>query len=113
MPDGNGAHPKIGLYETVASVAGREEMNEEQFIDAVSRNLERGRFLLLVNSDLCIGLPNSAAATSFSRAFSLRICGGPSVMTRSATAPSVAVAPASVTIGSMRSFSTESRSSRG
>jgi hypothetical protein len=62
MPDGNGAHPKLGLYETVASVAGREEMNEEQFIDAVSRNLERGRFLLLVIGDgIQVGTENIAA----------------------------------------------------
>jgi hypothetical protein len=48
-PDGGGGHPKIGLYEAVAS--GGEEINEEQFIEAVSRNLERGRFLLLVIGD--------------------------------------------------------------
>jgi hypothetical protein len=48
-PDGSGGHPKAGLYEAVAAV--REEINEEQFIDAVSRNLERGRFLLLVIGD--------------------------------------------------------------
>jgi hypothetical protein len=50
-PDGAGGHPKASLYETVASVAGREETNEAQFIDAVSRNLERGRFLLLIIGD--------------------------------------------------------------
>jgi hypothetical protein len=62
MPDGNGGHPKLGLYETVASVAGREEMNEAQFIDAVSRNLERGRFLLLVIGDgIQVGTENIAA----------------------------------------------------
>ena len=48
-PDGSGGHPKLGLYEAVAS--GREEINEEDFVDAVSRNLERGRFLLLVIGD--------------------------------------------------------------
>lgn len=31
MPDGSGVHPKLGLYETVASIAGREEMNEAVF----------------------------------------------------------------------------------
>jgi hypothetical protein len=51
MPDGSRGHPKVGLYEAIASIAGREEMNEERFIDAVSRNLERGRFLLLVIGD--------------------------------------------------------------
>jgi hypothetical protein len=59
-PDGNGGKPKIGLYEAVAS--GREEMNEEQFIDAVSRNLERGTFLLLVIGDgIQVGTENIAA----------------------------------------------------
>jgi hypothetical protein len=48
-PDGRGGHPKLTLYEAVAS--GREEINEEDFIDAVSRNLRRGRFLLLVIGD--------------------------------------------------------------
>jgi hypothetical protein len=42
-------NPKLGLYDAVAS--GREEINEERFIDSVSRNLERGRFLLLVIGD--------------------------------------------------------------
>jgi hypothetical protein len=50
-PDGDRGHPKVNLYEAVASAGGREEMNEAQFIDAVSRNLERGRFLLLVIGD--------------------------------------------------------------
>ena len=50
-PDGKGGHPKLGLYEAVASFVGREEVIEERFIDAVSRNLERGRFLLLVIGD--------------------------------------------------------------
>ena len=62
MPDGSGAHPKLGLYETVASVAGRDEINEERFIDAVSRNLERGRFLCLVIGDgIQVGTENIAA----------------------------------------------------
>lgn len=61
-PDGSGGHPKVGLYEAVASVVGREEMNEERFIDAVSRNLERGRFLLLVIGDgIQVGTENIAA----------------------------------------------------
>jgi hypothetical protein len=45
VPDGSGSHPKLGLYEAVGSIAGREEINEERFIDAVSRNLERGPVL--------------------------------------------------------------------
>jgi hypothetical protein len=61
-PDGSGGHPKVGLYEAVASVVGREEINEERFIDAVSRNLERGRFLLLVIGDgIQVGTENIAA----------------------------------------------------
>src|SRR5579863_5683077 len=48
-PDGSGGHPKLGLYKAVA--AGSEAINEEDFIDAVSRNLEQGRFLLLVIGD--------------------------------------------------------------
>jgi hypothetical protein len=50
-PDGNGGHPSASLYETVISAVGQEEISEELFIDAVSRNLERGRFLLLVIGD--------------------------------------------------------------
>jgi len=50
-PDGSGNHPSVGLYETVAASAGRAEVFEEQFIDSVSRNLKRGRFLLLVVGD--------------------------------------------------------------
>jgi hypothetical protein len=50
-PDGNGGHPAAGLYETVAASPGQQELIEERFIDAVSRNLERGRFLLLVIGD--------------------------------------------------------------
>jgi hypothetical protein len=37
-PDGSGGHPKAGLYDAVTSVAGHEEISEERFIDAVSRN---------------------------------------------------------------------------
>jgi hypothetical protein len=60
-PDGNGGHPKAGLYEAVASVHGYEQINEEQFIDSVSRNLERGRFLLLVIGDgIQVGTENIA-----------------------------------------------------
>jgi hypothetical protein len=50
-PDGDGGHPKDRLYEAVTKIVGHEEINEEQFIDAVSRNLKRGRFLLLVIGD--------------------------------------------------------------
>jgi hypothetical protein len=48
-PDGRGGHPKASIYQTVAS--GQEDVDERQFIDAVSRNLKRGRFLLLVIGD--------------------------------------------------------------
>jgi hypothetical protein len=48
-PDGSGGHPRLSLYEAVA--AGHEDKNEEDFIDAVSLNLERGRFLLLIIGD--------------------------------------------------------------
>jgi hypothetical protein len=47
------------------------------------------------------------------RAFSLRSIGGPSLMRMSATSPSSSRAPRSLTIGSVRSRSTESRISRG
>jgi hypothetical protein len=50
-PDGTGGHPSADLYEAVAAFAGCEGVVEERFIDAVSRNLERGRFLLLVIGD--------------------------------------------------------------
>jgi hypothetical protein len=50
-PDGKGGRPSAGLFETVASFVGGQELVEERFIDAVSRNLERGRFLLLVIGD--------------------------------------------------------------
>lgn len=40
-----------GLYETVAAAVGPEGADEAQFVDAVSRNLKRGRFLLLVIGD--------------------------------------------------------------
>lgn len=59
-PDGSGGHPKTRLYEAVACI--REDMNEERFVDAVSRNLERGRFLLLVIGDgIQVGTENIAA----------------------------------------------------
>lgn len=48
-PDGGGGHPMATLYEAVAS--GHGEQNEEDFIDAVSRNMERGRLLLLIVGD--------------------------------------------------------------
>lgn len=50
-PDGNGGHPKIPLYEVVVSTIGDAALDEEQFKDNVSRNLERGRFLLLIIGD--------------------------------------------------------------
>lgn len=49
-PDGNG-HPTTSLFETVVSFVGGQDLVEERFIDAVSRNLERGRVLLLVIGD--------------------------------------------------------------
>ncbi|HVT24164.1 MAG TPA: hypothetical protein VHD95_06010 [Rhizomicrobium sp.] len=49
--DGNGGHPSASLYEIVAESVGKQELVEERFIDAISRNLERGRFLLLVIGD--------------------------------------------------------------
>jgi hypothetical protein len=49
-PDGTGGHPKASIYQTVASVH-EDVMDEQQFIDAVSVNLKRGRFLLLVVGD--------------------------------------------------------------
>jgi hypothetical protein len=61
-PDGHGHHPIVGLYEAVASFTGQGELIEEQFIDAVSRNLERGRLLLLVIGDgIQVGTENIAA----------------------------------------------------
>jgi len=48
---GNGGHPSASLYEIVAASVGTQELVEEHFIDAISRNLERGRFLLLVIGD--------------------------------------------------------------
>ncbi len=50
-PDGSRKHPQTGLYEAVAAYSGSEALAEERFIDAVSRNLERGRFLLLIIGD--------------------------------------------------------------
>lgn len=50
-PHGNGGHPTAGLYQAVTDAEDSEEIVEEHFIDAVSRNLERGRFLLLVIGD--------------------------------------------------------------
>lgn len=61
-PDGSGGHPEVSLYEAAAAFTGRDELIEEEFIDAVSRNLERGRFLLLVIGDgIKIGTENIAA----------------------------------------------------
>jgi hypothetical protein len=51
-PEGNREHPQTGIYDTVSNGAAAEEMlSREQFHDALSRNLERGRFLLLVIGD--------------------------------------------------------------
>lgn len=50
-PDGNGGHPSVRLCDAVTKIVGHEEINEEQFINSVSRNLKRGRFLLLVIGD--------------------------------------------------------------
>lgn len=61
-PDGRGGKPKVGLYEAVASSGGREELDQKRFIDSVSRNLERGRFLVLVIGDgITLGTENLAA----------------------------------------------------
>ena len=50
-----------GLYGTIVSSAG-EDLIEERFIDAVSRNLERGRFLLLLIGDgIQLGTENIAS----------------------------------------------------
>jgi hypothetical protein len=51
-PAGNHEYPQMGLYETIAEAVPPEDMLAmEQFHDAVCRNLERGRFLLLVIGD--------------------------------------------------------------
>jgi hypothetical protein len=51
-PAGNREHPQMGLYDSVFAAADTEEvLNREHFYDAVCRNLERGRFLLLVIGD--------------------------------------------------------------
>lgn len=50
-PQGNKQRATRGLYESVAAASEVGEIVEEQFIDAVSRNLERGRFLLLIIGD--------------------------------------------------------------
>jgi hypothetical protein len=78
-PDGDGGHPKDRLYDAVTKLVGHEEINEEQFIDAVSRNLKRGRFLLLVmpecishlvwSSSLSSNCRGKWGATLFSLAF--------------------------------------------
>lgn len=46
----DGSRP-LGLYAKVASAVGTEGVDEARFIDAVTRNLERGRFLLLIVGD--------------------------------------------------------------
>lgn len=50
-PDGTGSHPKAGLFEAVCSARTDDVLPEADFIDAVTRNLRRGRFLLLVIGD--------------------------------------------------------------
>ncbi len=47
----NGGGPSGGLFATVQAAVGPEGVEEARFIDAVSRNLSRGRFLLLVIGD--------------------------------------------------------------
>lgn len=51
LPDGSNGHPTTSLYEMVTSEAGDDKLDEASFIDAVSRNLRRGRFLLLIIGD--------------------------------------------------------------
>lgn len=43
--------PSQGLFATVAAASGPEGLEEARFVDAVSRNLARGRFLLLIIGD--------------------------------------------------------------
>ena len=51
IPVGSNRGSMGGLYDTVAAAVGPEGVDEAQFVDAVSRNLSRGRFLLLVIGD--------------------------------------------------------------
>jgi len=51
IPVGSDRGGMGGLYETVAAAVGPQGVDEAQFVDAVSRNLARGRFLLLVIGD--------------------------------------------------------------
>jgi hypothetical protein len=50
-PDGSRTRPRTTLFGAVTEFVGEDGVNEEQFVDAVTRNLERGRFLLLVIGD--------------------------------------------------------------
>lgn len=50
-PDGQGGHPKRGLHAAVSAHPDGKAISEADFIDAVSRNLKRGRFLLLIVGD--------------------------------------------------------------
>jgi hypothetical protein len=50
-PDGERGRPGAGLYEAVVASLGAEAPPEEEFVDAVQRNLQRGRMLLLVIGD--------------------------------------------------------------
>jgi hypothetical protein len=49
--DAEGGLQSISLYDLVAGAATEAELDEALFIDAVSRNLRRGRFLLLIVGD--------------------------------------------------------------
>jgi hypothetical protein len=49
-PDAGGGG-SMRLYDLVAAAAVEAELDEARFIDAVSRNLKRGRFLLLIVGD--------------------------------------------------------------
>jgi hypothetical protein len=52
LPDGTKGSPKATLYELVTAASDPSQTkSEERFIDAVSRNLERGRFLILIIGD--------------------------------------------------------------
>jgi hypothetical protein len=50
-PDAEGGWQGMRLYDLVAGAAAEVEVDEARFIDAVSRNLRRGRFLLLIVGD--------------------------------------------------------------
>ena len=61
-PHGNGGHPATGLYGAVTESPEHEALAEERFVDNVTRNLARGRFLLLVIGDgIQLGTENITA----------------------------------------------------